>query len=80
MAEQDINEASKKYKEAHDKSASEHNLEIGDKVIIDYQLFVVKNKMFSPMWIGPSVITKIINEQNVEVKIKNRSQIYKMCS
>ena len=31
------------------------------------------------MWISPFVITRIINEQNVEVKIKNRCQIYNMC-
>jgi hypothetical protein len=31
------------------------------------------------MWIGPFVITKIINKQNVEVKIKNRAQIYNVC-
>ena len=31
------------------------------------------------MWIGPYVITRVINKQNVEVKIKNRSQIYNIC-
>ena len=43
IAEQDSTETSKKYKEVHDKSASEHNLEVGDKVFIDNQLFVSKN-------------------------------------
>ena len=47
MAEQDSNEASKKYKEVHEKLASKHNLEIGDKVLIDNQLFVAKNKKLS---------------------------------
>jgi hypothetical protein len=71
--------ASDKYKEQHDKSAKEHNFQVGDEVLIDNQLFVSKNKKFSPMWIGPFVITKIINKQNVEVKIKNRAQIYNVC-
>ena len=57
----------------------EHNLQVGDKVLVDNQLFVAKNKKFSPMWIGPFEITKIINKQNVEVKIKNRTQIYNVC-
>ena len=79
MAEADSCEASEKYKEHHDKSAKEHNFQIGDKVLIDNQLFGSKNKKFSPMWIGPFLITKIINKQNVEVKIKNRTQIYNVC-
>ena len=48
-------------------------------MLIDNQLFVSKNKKFSPMWIGPFVITKVINKQNVGVKIKNRTQIYNVC-
>jgi hypothetical protein len=79
MAEQDSEEASEKYKEQHDKTAKEHNFQVGDKVLIDNQLFVSKNKKFSPMWIGPFLITKVINKQNVEVKIKNRAQIYNVC-
>ena len=59
--------------------AKEQNLELGDKVLIDNQLFVAKNKKFSPMWICLFEITKIINKQNVEVKIKKRSQIYNVC-
>ena len=46
----------------HDRSSTEHNLEVGDKVLIDNQLFVSKDKKFSPMWIGPFEITKIINK------------------
>jgi hypothetical protein len=79
MAEADSNEASEKYKEHHDKAAKAHNFQVGDKVLIDNQLFVSKNKKFSPMWIGPFVITKVINKQNVEVKIRNRAQIYNVC-
>ena len=79
MAEADSSEASEKYKEQHDRSAKAHNFQVGDKVLIDNQLFVSKNKKFSPMWIGPFVITKVINKQNVEVKIKNRTQIYNVC-
>jgi hypothetical protein len=73
MAEANSSEASEKYKEQHDKTAKEHNFQVGDQVLIDNQLFVSKNKKFSPMWIGPFVITKIINKQNVEVKIKKQS-------
>ena len=79
IAEQDSGEASRKYKEVDDRTAKEHNLQVGNKVLVDNQLFVAKNKKFSPMWIGPLEITKIINKQNVEVKIKNRSQIYNVC-
>jgi hypothetical protein len=35
MAEQDSEEASEKYKEQHDKTAKEHNFQVGDKVLID---------------------------------------------
>ena len=73
MAKADSSEASERYKEHHDKSAKEHNFQVGDEVLIDNQLFVSKNKKFSPMWIGPFVITKIINKQNVEVKIKKQN-------
>ena len=59
--------------------ATEHNLEVGDKVLFDNQLFVAKNRKFSPMWIGPFEITKIINKLNVEVKIKNRLLFYSVC-
>ena len=63
MAEQESGEASQKYKEVHDRSATEHNLAVGDKVLIDNQLFVSKNQKFLPMWIEPLEITKIINKQ-----------------
>ena len=79
LAESDSSEASEKYKEHHDRAAKVHDFQVGDEVLIDNQLFVSKNKKFSPMWIGPFVITKIINKQNVEVKIKNRAQIYNVC-
>ena len=65
--------------EVRNKSISEHNLEVGDKVLIDNQPYMSKNKKFSPSWIGPFEITEIINKLNVEVKIKNRSQIYNVC-
>ena len=31
------------------------------------------------MWIGPFGITRVINKQNVEVKIKHTAQIYNVC-
>ena len=61
------------------KTAKTYNFQVGDKVLIDNQLFVSKNKKFSPMWIGPFVITKVLNKQNVEMKIKSRAQIYNVC-
>ena len=79
MAEQENGEANQKNKETHDKTATEHNLAGGDKAIINNQFFVSMKKKFSPMQNGPFEITKIINKQHVEVKIKNRSQIYNVC-
>ena len=79
IAEQDSGEAILKYKEVHDRTATEHNLQVGEKLLIGNQLFVSKNKRLSPMWIGPFDITRKINKLNVEVKIKNRSQIYNVC-
>ena len=49
MAEQDSTTASEKYNEVYDKAAPENNLEVGDKVLVNNQLFVAKNKKFSPM-------------------------------
>ena len=52
MAEQNSGEASQKSKENHGRPATTHNFQMGDTVLIDNQLFVSKNKKFSPMWIG----------------------------
>ena len=78
MAEQDNSNASSKYQEVHKQWAAKHTQKIGDKVLIDNQLFVAKNKKFAPMWIGTFVITKNINEQKVDVIIKKIS-IYNVC-
>ena len=57
------------YKEAHDKKASQHNLKEGDYAYLDNQLFLGKNKKLSQRWIGPYLVKKVINEQNVELQI-----------
>jgi transcription-repair coupling factor (superfamily II helicase) len=57
------------YKAAHDKKASEHNLQEGDYAYIDNQLFLGKNKKLSQRWIGPYLVKRVINEQNVELQI-----------
>ena len=79
MAEQDSKDAHFKNKNDHYKNASIHNYKIGDKVLINNQLFVSKNEKFAPVRFGPFEVSKIINEQNVEVKFKNRLQIYNVC-
>ncbi len=65
-------EAGDAYKETHDKNASEHNLKEGDFAYLDNQLFLGKNKKLSQRWIGPYLVTKVINEQNVELQISPR--------
>jgi hypothetical protein len=65
------------YKEAHDKKASEHNLKEGDYAYLDNQLFLGKNKKLSQWWIGPYLVKKVINEQNVELQISpKRAQVH----
>jgi hypothetical protein len=65
------------YKEAHDKKASEHNLLEGDYAYLDNQLFWGKNKKLSQRWIGPYLVKRVINEQNVELQISpKRAQIH----
>jgi hypothetical protein len=69
--------AGDKYKEDHDKKASRHNLNEGDYAYLDNQLFLGKNKKLAQPWIGPYLVTKVINEQNVELKISpKRAQIH----
>ena len=70
-------EAGDSYKEAHDKKASEHNLKEGDYAYLDNQLFLGKNKKLSQRWIGPYLVKKVINEQNVELQISpKRVQVH----
>ena len=58
MAEQDSGEASQKYKEVHDRTATEHNLQVGDKV----QNLKIKNsiviKASKSIWLKVMVILK----------------------
>jgi hypothetical protein len=69
--------AGNKYKEDHDKKASRHNLTEGDYACLDNQLFLGKNKKLAQRWIGPYLVTKVINEQNVELQISpKRTQIH----
>jgi hypothetical protein len=65
------------YKDAHDKKASEHSLQEGDYAYLDNQLFLGKNKKLSQRWIGPYLVKRVINEQNVELQIfPKREQIH----
>jgi hypothetical protein len=65
------------YKATHDKKASEHNLQEGDYAYRDNQLFLGKNKKLSQRLIGPYLVKRVINEQNVELQISpKRAQIH----
>jgi hypothetical protein len=57
------------YKEAHDRKASQHDLKEGDYACLDNQLFLGKNKKLAQRWIGPYLVKKVINDQNVELQI-----------
>ena len=65
-------EAGLKHKMAHDAKSKPHNIVEGDMVFVENQLFLGKNKKFSAKWTGPFAVTKVINEQNVEVQISPR--------
>ena len=64
--------AGEKHKQAHDVKSKPHNIKEGDMVFVENQLFLGKNKKFSAKWVGPFLVTKVINEQNVEVQISPR--------
>ena len=72
MAEQGSSTASSKYNELHDKTASKNNLGVGNKVLIDIQLFVAKNKKFAPMC--PSVYDHT-NHLRAKCGSENQKQI-----
>ncbi len=77
IALEDSFKAGDSYKAAHDKKVSEHNLQEGDYAYLDNQLFLGKNKKLSQRWIGPYLVKKVINEQNVELQISpKREQIH----
>jgi hypothetical protein len=65
------------YKEAHDKKASQHYLNEGDYAYLDNQLFLGKNKKLARRWIGPYLVKKVINDQNLELQISpKRTQVH----
>jgi hypothetical protein len=77
IALEDSFKAGNSYKEAHDKKASGHNLQEGDYAYLDNQLFLGKNKKLAQRWIGPYLVKRVINEQNVELQISpKRNQIH----
>jgi hypothetical protein len=44
---------------------------------LDNQLFLGKNKKWSQRWIGPYLVKKVINNQNVELQISpKRAQVH----
>ena len=70
-------QAGDSYKKVHDAKASTHSLKEGDMAYLDNQLFLGKNKNFSQRWIGPYKVTKVLNDQNVELQISpKRCQLH----
>ena len=70
-------QAGDSYKKTHDAKASTHGLKEGDMAYLDNQLFLGKNKKFSQRWIGPYKVTKVLNEQNIELQISpKRRQVH----
>jgi hypothetical protein len=67
-------EASDNYKTDHDIKAKPHNLMEGDYAYLDNQLFLGKNKKFAQLWIGPYLVTQVINNQNIELQISPKKQ------
>ena len=65
-------EAGLKQKAAHDVKAKPHGIKVGDKVYVDNQVFLKKNKKFAQQWTGPYLVTDVINEQNVELQMTPR--------
>jgi hypothetical protein len=61
------------YKSAHIVKASVHDLREGDYAYLGHQLFLGKIKKC----VGPYLVTKEINKQNVELQVcTKRTQIY----
>ena len=70
-------EAGDKYKAAHDVKATQHSLKEGDFAYLDNQLFLGKNKKFAQRWIGPYLVTEVLNYQNVGLQISpRRTQVH----
>jgi predicted ABC-class ATPase len=65
------------YKKTHDKKASLHDSKEEDYAYFDNQIFLGKNEKLSQRWIGPYLVKKVINKQNVELQISpKRTQIH----
>jgi hypothetical protein len=63
------------YTNTHDTKAKFHDLIEGDYAYLHNQLFL--GKRFAQRWIGPYLVTQVINDQNIELLISlKRRQIH----
>ena len=68
-------EASDNYKSYYDKKAAPHNYKVHQLVLLDEHSFLGLNTKLAPKWSGPHRITKVKNETNVELLLKNNKRI-----
>jgi hypothetical protein len=65
------------YKRDLDAMHNLHYFKEGDYAYPDNQLFLGKNKKFARRWIGPYLVTKVNNDQNIELQISHtRKQVH----
>jgi hypothetical protein len=46
----------------------------GDQAYLDNQLLLGKNKKFAQCWIGSNLVTKVINDQKIEIQISPKKR------
>jgi hypothetical protein len=68
-------EAADNYKSYYDKKAAPHNYKVHQLVLLDEHSFLGLNTKLAPKWSGPHRITKVKNETNVELLLKNNKRI-----
>ena len=71
LARQHNEDAANKFKGNHDRKATQHNYKFGQLVLLDEHSFLHKNQKLAPKWSGPHRITKVKNDTNVELLLKN---------
>ena len=55
----------------HNRQAEPHKFSKGQLVLLDERSFLHKNAKLAPNWSGPHMITRLKNENNVELKLRN---------
>jgi hypothetical protein len=69
-------EAGNNNKQDYNAKAKPQDFLEGDQAYLDNQLFLGKNEKFAQRWIGPYLIIKVINDQNIELQVSpKRRQI-----